>query len=58
MSHFQSALLTGKKMLAIWKNLYEDQTSNESLDQSEKRSETRSVFNLYHSGMSDKDSSK
>ncbi|XP_034253194.1 tetratricopeptide repeat protein 7B [Thrips palmi] len=53
----ECALLTGKKMLAIWKNLYEDQTSNESLDQSERRSETRSVFNLYHSGMSDKDSS-
>lgn len=31
---------------------------SESLDQSEKRSETRSVFNLYASGMSDKDSSK
>lgn len=45
-------------MLAVWKNLYEDQTSNDSLEQSDKRSETRSVYNLLASGMSDKDSSK
>lgn len=56
--NLQAALVTGKKMLAVWKNLYEDQTSNDSLEQSERRSETRSVFNLYASGMSDKDSSK
>ncbi|EZA53912.1 tetratricopeptide repeat protein 7B isoform X2 [Ooceraea biroi] len=52
------ALYTISHMLHLWKNLYEDQTSvgcNEQ--QSEKRSETRSVFQLYTSEMSDKDSS-
>ncbi|KAH0945183.1 hypothetical protein HN011_004668 [Eciton burchellii] len=52
------ALHTISHMLHLWKNLYEDQTNigcNEQ--QSEKRSETRSVFQLYMSEMSDKDSS-
>jgi hypothetical protein len=38
--------------------LYEGQTNIEVPDQSEKRSDTRSVFQLYTSEMSDKDSSK
>jgi hypothetical protein len=45
-------------MLALWKTLYEDQTNIELTDQSEKRSDTRSVFQIYTSEMSDKDSSK
>jgi hypothetical protein len=45
-------------MLALWKTLYEEQTNIELPDQSEKRSDTRSVFQLYTSEMSDKDSSK
>ncbi|KAJ4428145.1 hypothetical protein ANN_24159 [Periplaneta americana] len=52
-----SALFTAKHMLALWKTLYEDQTNIELPDQSEKRSDTRSVFQLYTSEMSDKDSS-
>lgn len=55
---FQPALFTAKHMLALWKTLYEDQTNIEVPDQSEKRSDTRSVFQLYTSEMSDKDSSK
>ncbi|PSN31945.1 Tetratricopeptide repeat protein 7B [Blattella germanica] len=51
------ALFTAKHMLALWKTLYEDQTNIELPDQSEKRSDTRSVFQLYTSEMSDKDSS-
>ncbi|XP_068086272.1 tetratricopeptide repeat protein 7B isoform X2 [Anabrus simplex] len=53
----EMALLTAKHMLALWKTLYEDQTNVELNDQSEKRSDTRSVFQLYTSEMSDKDSS-
>ncbi|XP_012231567.1 tetratricopeptide repeat protein 7B isoform X2 [Linepithema humile] len=52
------ALYTISHMLHLWKNLYEDQTNvNCNEQQSEKRSETRSVFQLYTSEMSDKDSS-
>lgn len=55
----EEALATVKHMLFLWKNLYEDQTNVDCNDQhSEKRSETRSVFQLYTSEMSDKDSSK
>jgi hypothetical protein len=58
MSGLQQALLTAKHMLSLWRALYEDQTITELPDQSEKRSDTRSVFQLYTSEMSDKDSSK
>ncbi|KAL6449285.1 hypothetical protein ACFW04_000725 [Cataglyphis niger] len=52
------ALYTISHMLHLWKNLYEDQTNvNCNEQQSERRSETRSVFQLYTSEMSDKDSS-
>ncbi|XP_018370802.1 PREDICTED: tetratricopeptide repeat protein 7B isoform X8 [Trachymyrmex cornetzi] len=52
------ALYTISHMLHLWKSLYEDQTNvNCNEQQSEKRSETRSVFQLYTSEMSDKDSS-
>ncbi|XP_043275084.1 tetratricopeptide repeat protein 7B isoform X2 [Venturia canescens] len=52
------ALFTIKRMLHLWRSLYEDQTNVDCNDQqSEKRSETRSVFQLYTSEMSDKDSS-
>lgn len=44
------ALLTAKNMLVIWKTLYEDQTVSDSSD-------NKSVFQLYTSEMSDKDSS-
>jgi hypothetical protein len=58
MSNLQSALFTARHMMALWKTLYEDQTNIELPDQSEKRSDTRSVFQIYTSEMSDKDSSK
>jgi hypothetical protein len=57
-SGLQQALLTAKHMLSLWRALYEDQTNGDLPDQSEKRSDTRSVFQLYTSEMSDKDSSK
>nr|XP_034182985.1 tetratricopeptide repeat protein 7B isoform X4 [Osmia lignaria] len=54
----EQALFTIKHMLLLWKHLYEDQTNTNCNEQhSEKRSETRSVFQLYASEMSDKDSS-
>ncbi|XP_017787573.1 PREDICTED: tetratricopeptide repeat protein 7B isoform X2 [Habropoda laboriosa] len=54
----EQALFTIRHMLLLWKNLYEDQTNANCNEQhSEKRSETRSVFQLYTSEMSDKDSS-
>jgi len=53
----EQALLTAKYMLSLWRALYEDQTNIELPDQSERRSDTRSVFQLYTSEMSDKDSS-
>ncbi|XP_076296118.1 LOW QUALITY PROTEIN: tetratricopeptide repeat domain 7 [Lasioglossum baleicum] len=54
----EQALFTIRHMLLLWKNLYEDQTNVNCNEQhSEKRSETRSVFQLYASEMSDKDSS-
>lgn len=54
----EQALFTIRHMLMLWKNLYEDQTNANCNEQhSERRSETRSVFQLYASEMSDKDSS-
>lgn len=55
----EEALFTIKHMLCLWKSLYEDQTNVDiNEQQSEKRSETRSIFQMYSSEMSDKDSSK
>lgn len=54
----EEALTTLKNMLHIWKLHYECQTLGDDEQQSEKRSETRSVFQLYTNEMSDKDSSK
>lgn len=53
------ALYTISHMLHLWKTLYEDQTNVNCNEQhSEKRSETRSVFQLHTtSDMSDKESS-
>uniref|UniRef100_A0A0K8TA39 Tetratricopeptide repeat protein 7 N-terminal domain-containing protein n=2 Tax=Lygus hesperus TaxID=30085 RepID=A0A0K8TA39_LYGHE len=45
-----TALLTAKNMLILWKVLHEEQTLNDQND-------TKSVFQLYTSAMSDKDSS-
>ncbi|XP_026669327.1 tetratricopeptide repeat protein 7B isoform X3 [Ceratina calcarata] len=54
----EQALFTIRHMFLLWKNLYEDQTNANCNEQhSERRSETRSVFQLYASEMSDKDSS-
>ncbi|XP_076663255.1 tetratricopeptide repeat domain 7 isoform X2 [Andrena cerasifolii] len=54
----EQALFTIRHMLLLWKDLYEDQTNVNCNEQhSEKRSETRSVFQLYTSELSDKDSS-
>ena len=58
----EDALFTIKHMLFLWKTFYEHQVAaaaDESAEQqSEKRSETKSVFQIYSSEMSDKDSSK
>ncbi|KAH1027438.1 tetratricopeptide repeat protein 7B isoform X1 [Dendroctonus ponderosae] len=50
------ALGTAKQMLEIWKNLYESQTISD-MPECDRKSDTRSVFQLYTSEMSDKDSS-
>lgn len=52
------ALNTAKYMLTVWKTLYEDQTVSDAADASDKRSDTKSTFQLYANEMSDKDSSK
>lgn len=44
-------------MLEIWKNLYESQTTCD-MPECDLKSDTRSVFQLYTSEMSDKDSSE
>lgn len=51
------ALITAKHMLAVWKVIYEEQTIQDQTDMSDKRSDTKSAFQLYTSEMSDKDSS-
>ncbi|XP_034940307.1 tetratricopeptide repeat protein 7B [Chelonus insularis] len=54
----EDSVLTIKKMMKIWRDLYENQINVDCNEQqSERRSETRSVFQLYTSEMSDKDSS-
>ncbi|CAG9768543.1 unnamed protein product [Ceutorhynchus assimilis] len=50
------ALITAKQMLELWKNLYESQTISD-MPECDRKSDTRSVFQLYTSEMSDKDSS-
>ncbi|XP_017770735.1 PREDICTED: tetratricopeptide repeat protein 7B [Nicrophorus vespilloides] len=52
----ERALVTAKQMLELWKNLYEGQTSSD-IPECDRKSDTRSVFQLYTSEMSDKDSS-
>ncbi|KAK9871323.1 hypothetical protein WA026_011590 [Henosepilachna vigintioctopunctata] len=52
----EKALSTAKQMLELWKNLYEGQT-NSDMPECDRKSDTRSVFQLYPSEMSDKDSS-
>lgn len=54
---FQKALITAKHMLELWKTLYEGQTSSD-VPECDRKSDSRSVFQLYTSEMSDKDSSK
>lgn len=52
-----TALITVKKMLHIWRDLYESQTNG--IDGTDERnSDTKSVFQMYSTQMSDKDSSK
>lgn len=53
----ETALVTVKKMLHIWHDLYESQT-NGSDGQDERNSDTKSVFQMHSTQMSDKDSSK
>ncbi|XP_014297851.1 tetratricopeptide repeat protein 7B [Microplitis demolitor] len=54
----EESLITIKEMLKIWRDLYENQINVDCNEQqSEKRSETRSVFQLYTTELSDKDSS-
>lgn len=50
------ALITAKQMLELWKTLYESQTISD-MPECDRKSDTRSVFQLYTSEMSDKDSS-
>ncbi|XP_028144686.1 tetratricopeptide repeat protein 7B [Diabrotica virgifera virgifera] len=52
----EKALVTAKQMLELWKNLYEGQTISD-MPECDRKSDTRSVFQLYSSEMSDKDSS-
>lgn len=52
-----TALVTVKKMLHIWRELYESQTNGGDAND-ERNSDTKSVFQLYSTQMSDKDSSK
>ncbi|XP_060524165.1 tetratricopeptide repeat protein 7B [Cylas formicarius] len=52
----EAALVTAKQMLELWKNLYEGQTVSD-VPECDRKSDTRSVFQLYTSEMSDKDSS-
>ncbi|KAJ8934346.1 hypothetical protein NQ314_013387 [Rhamnusium bicolor] len=52
----EKALVTAKQMLELWKNLYEGQTISD-MPECDRKSDTRSVFQLYTSEMSDKDSS-
>lgn len=52
-----TALVTVKKMLHIWRDLYDSQTNG--LDgQDERNSDTKSVFQMHSTQMSDKDTSK
>lgn len=50
------ALITAKQMLELWKTLYESQTISD-MPECDRKSDTRSVFQLYTSEMSDRDSS-
>lgn len=52
-----TALVSVKKMLHIWRELYESQT-NGTDGSDERNSDTRSVFQLHSTQMSDKDSSE
>ncbi|KAI4458566.1 tetratricopeptide repeat protein tpr [Holotrichia oblita] len=52
----ERALTTAKQMLELWKNLYEGQTISD-IPECDRKSDTRSVFQLYTSEMSDKDTS-
>ncbi|XP_044761836.1 tetratricopeptide repeat protein 7B [Coccinella septempunctata] len=52
----EKALCSAKQMLELWKNLYEGQT-NSDMPECDRKSDTRSIFQLYPSEMSDKDSS-
>uniref|UniRef100_V5IB36 Tetratricopeptide repeat protein n=1 Tax=Anoplophora glabripennis TaxID=217634 RepID=V5IB36_ANOGL len=52
----EKALVTAKQMLELWKSLYEGQTISD-MPECDRKSDTRSVFQLYTSEMSDKDSS-
>lgn len=52
----EKALVTVKQMFDLWKNLYESQTISD-MPECDRKSDTRSVFQLYTSEMSDKDSS-
>ncbi|KAJ8952634.1 hypothetical protein NQ318_020949 [Aromia moschata] len=52
----EHVLITAKQMLELWKNLYEGQTVSD-MPECDRKSDTRSVFQLYTSEMSDKDSS-
>ncbi|KAG8035973.1 hypothetical protein G9C98_003100 [Cotesia typhae] len=54
----EESIITIKEMLKIWRDLYENQVNVDCNEQqSEKRSETRSIFQLYSTELSDKDSS-
>ncbi|KAJ8670137.1 hypothetical protein QAD02_001396 [Eretmocerus hayati] len=55
---YDEALTTIKELFSLWRLLYEEETNVEVPEpQSEKRSESRSIYQMYSSEMSEKDSS-
>lgn len=53
-----TALISVKKMLHIWRDLYDSQTNGTADGSDERNSDTRSVFQVHSTQMSDKDSSE
>lgn len=53
-----TALISVKKMLHIWRDLYDSQTNGTADGSDERNSDTRSIFQVHSTQMSDKDSSE
>ncbi|XP_046989778.1 tetratricopeptide repeat protein 7B-like [Schistocerca americana] len=50
------ALLTARRLLHLWNNLYKEHVSKENTGRSEKHSDNQSTFKMHQSVLSDKDS--